>query len=88
MVSKERWHGKLIKNRWDEKKVKMEEFFAWLSSWKNAPTHTIAYVQELYQQLLPTKVCYNRKTKSQVTDKKMLPMQGFPGEWAAHSIWL
>ena len=69
-VSKERWQGKLIKNRWDEEKVKMEEFFAWLSSWKNAPTHTIAYVQELYQQLLPTKVCYNRKTKSQVTDEK------------------
>ena len=42
----------------------------WLSLWKNAPTHTIAGVQELYQQLLPTKVYYNRKTKSQVTDKK------------------
>ncbi|CAH3185715.1 unnamed protein product, partial [Porites evermanni] len=40
---------------------------------KNAPTHTIAGVQELYQQLLPTKVYYNRKTKSrisQVTDEK------------------
>ena len=34
------------------------------------PTHTIAEVQELYQQLLPTKVYYNRKTKSQVTDEK------------------
>ena len=32
--------------------------------------HTIAGVQELYQQLLPTKVYYNRKTKSQVTDEK------------------
>ena len=31
---------------------------------------TIAGVQELYQQLLPTKVYYNRKTKSQVTDEK------------------
>ena len=51
-------------------KVKLEECFAWLSSWKNAPTHTIAGVQELYQQLLPTKVYYNRKTKSQVTDEK------------------
>ena len=36
----------------------------------NAPTHTIAGVQELYQQLLPTKVYYNRKTKSQVTNEK------------------
>ena len=55
-VSEERWHGKLIKGRWDDKKLKLEECFAWLSSWKNAPTHTIAGVQELYQQLLPTKV--------------------------------
>ena len=52
-VSEERWQGKLIKNRWDDEKVKLEECFAWLSSWKNAPTHTIAGVQELYQQLLP-----------------------------------
>ena len=40
-VSEEGWQGKLIKNRWDNEKVKMEECFAWLSSWKNAPTHTI-----------------------------------------------
>ena len=69
-VSEEGWKGKLIKNRWDDEKVKLEECFAWLSSWKNAPTHTIAGVQELYQQLLPTKVYYNRKTKSPVTDEK------------------
>ena len=29
-VSEERWQGKLIKNRWDDEKVKLEEFFAWL----------------------------------------------------------
>ena len=69
-ASEERWQGKLIKNRWDDEKVNLKECFAWLSSWKNAPTHTIAGVQELYQQLLPTKVYYNRKTKSQVTDEK------------------
>ena len=69
-VSEERWQGKLIKNRWDAEKVKQEECFAWLSSWKNAPTHTIAEDGGLYQQLLPTKVYYNRKTKSQVTDEK------------------
>ena len=69
-VSEERWQGKLIKNRWEDEKVKLDEYFALLSSWKNAPTHTIAGVQELYQQMLLTKVYYNRKTKSQVTDKK------------------
>ena len=69
-VAEERWQGKLIKNRWDDEKVKLEECFAWLSSRKNAPTHTIAGVQELYQQLLPNRVYYNRKTKSQVTGEK------------------
>ena len=63
-VSEERWQGKLIKNRWDDEEVKLK------SLWKNAPTHTIAGVQELFQQLLPTKVYYNQKTKSQVTDEK------------------
>ena len=87
-VSEERWQRKLIKNKWDDEKVKLEECFAWLSSWKNAPTHTIAGVQELHQQLLPTKVYYNRKTKSTNHWWKMLPMRGFPGECAAHSIWL
>ena len=37
-VSKERWQGKLIKKRWDDERVKLEECFAWLSSWKNAPS--------------------------------------------------
>ena len=59
-----------MKHRRDDEKVKLEKCFAWLSSWKNAPTHTKAGLQELYQQLLPTKVFYNRKTKSQVTDEK------------------
>ena len=27
-VSEERWQGKLIKNRWDDEKVKLEECFA------------------------------------------------------------
>ena len=32
-VSEERWQGKLIKIRWDDEKVKLEECFAWLSIW-------------------------------------------------------
>ena len=54
-VSEERGQGKLINNRWDDEKVELEECFAWLPSWKNAPTHTIAGVRELYQQLLQQK---------------------------------
>ena len=60
-VSEKGWQRKLIKNRWDDEKVKLEECFVWLSSWKNAPTHTIAGVQELYQQLLPTRFTTTEK---------------------------
>ena len=35
-VSEKGWQRKFIKNRWDDEKVKLEECFAWLSSWKNA----------------------------------------------------
>ncbi|CAH3155981.1 unnamed protein product [Porites evermanni] len=59
----------IYKARHQERKSTVSEE-RWLSSWKNAPTHTIVRVQELYQQLLPTKVYYNRKAKSQVPDKK------------------
>ena len=72
-VSEERRQVQLIKNRWDDVKVKQEECFALFALWKNAPMHTIAGVQELYHQLLPTKVYYNRETKSQVTDEKCRP---------------
>ena len=77
-VSEERCQGKIIKNRWDEEKVKLEECFAWHSSWKNTPTNITDGVQELYQQLLPTKVYDNRKTKSQVTDEKCHLYAGIP----------
>ena len=35
--------------------------FAWLRCWKAAPTDVVVGIQELYQQLLPTKVFYHRK---------------------------
>ena len=41
--------------------LKEGDCFAWLSCWKAAPTHVMVGRQELYQQLLPTKVFYHRK---------------------------
>ena len=62
-VSEERWQGKLIKNRWDDEKVKLEECSAWLPSWKNAPN---AY-HRWSTRALPTVVTYQdllqQKTK-------------------------
>ena len=45
--------------------------FSWLCRWKTAPTHTVAGVYELYQQLLPTKIYQQYKAKtSNNTDVK------------------
>ena len=51
-----RWQGKLLNNRWEDDDLNTG-CFDWLSRWKTAPSHTIADVHELYQQLLPTKLC-------------------------------
>ena len=61
-VEQEKWQGKLMKNRWDDNNLDREGCCAWLHHWKTAPTDTVAGSQELYQQLLPTKVYHHRKT--------------------------
>ena len=33
-----------------------QECFAWMATWQRAPTHTIAGMMELYEQMLTTKV--------------------------------
>ena len=61
-IESEGWQGKLIAERWRDEDVD-EECFAWLSDWKTAPIKTVVGLQELYQQLLPTKLYASRKTK-------------------------
>jgi len=51
-----RWQGKLIPARWEEDQLNQRRCFAWLTDWDTAPTHTIAGMLELYEQLTPTKV--------------------------------
>ncbi|CAH3114311.1 unnamed protein product [Pocillopora meandrina] len=68
-VRQQKWQGKLIEARWDDSDV--IGCFSWLCRWKTAPTHTVAGVYELYQQLLPTKIYQQYKTKtSNNTDVK------------------
>ena len=47
---------KLMNNRRNDNNLDQEGCFAWLHHWKTAPTPTVAGLQELYQQLLRTKV--------------------------------
>ena len=39
------------------------EYFAWMSERRSAPTHTVADMQELYLQMLPTKIYHHKKTR-------------------------
>ena len=54
-IIKEKWQGKLLKIRWEDDQLS-RSCFDWLKEWKTGPSNTVTAVQELYQQLLPTKL--------------------------------
>ena len=60
-ITKGKWQGKLLKIRWEDDQLS-RSCFNWLKEWKIGLSNTIAAVQELYQQLLPTKLYYHKKT--------------------------
>ena len=60
--------------------------FAWLSCWKAAPTHVVVGTQELYQQLLPTKVFYHRKVGTSVNGEERCRMCGKATESVPHIL--
>ena len=48
-----------------------------MNSWRSVPTHTVAALQELYQQMLPTKLYPHRKTgKGNGTSNDMFRLCG------------
>ena len=55
-VHEQNWQGKLISARSEDDSLNFEGCFWWLSGWKQCPTHTVAGVFELYEQLLPTRL--------------------------------
>ena len=63
-VKEEKWQGKIICNRWEDMHLEQGDCFAWLRGLKVAPMHVLVGIQELYQQLLPTKVFYHRKVET------------------------
>ena len=67
-VRQQKWQRKLIEAKWDDADV--IGCFSWLRRWKLRP-RTAAGVYERYQQLLPTKIYQQYKTKtSNNTDVK------------------
>ena len=62
MIKEEKWHGRFLQARWQDSELNQSGCFAWLRDWTCAPTHTIAGVMELYEQLTPTKMYTVHKT--------------------------
>ena len=63
-MKEEKCQGKMICNRWEDVHLEQRDCFALLSCWKAAPMHMVVGIQELYQQLLPTKVFSYRKVET------------------------
>ena len=63
-----KWHGRFLQARWQDSELSQSGCFAWLRDWSYAPTHTIAGVMELYEQLPPTKVYTVNKTDASQGD--------------------
>ena len=59
--------GKLISARSEDESLNFDGCFWWLSGWKQCPTHTVAGMFELYEQLLPTRLYACQKTHTDMT---------------------
>ena len=85
-VRQQKWQGKLIEARWDDADV--IGCFSWLCRWKTAPTHTVAGVYELYQQLLPTKIYQQYKTKTSNNRRQVSYVRKSYGERPSCFEWM
>ena len=84
-ITKEKWQGKLLKIRWEDDNLS-RSCFDWLKEWKTGPSNTIAAVQELYQQLLPTKLYHHKKTGINTSPDVLCRMCGKCPESVPHIV--
>ena len=84
-IEEQKWQGKLMPNRWNEKNLD-KDCFAWMSEWKTAPTHTVAGIHELYRQLLTTKIYSARKTRTGTEHDVRCRLCGKDQESVAHVL--
>ena len=72
-IKDQKWQGKLIQTRWID--TDLVDCFSCLYRWQLAPTNTIAGLFELYQQLVPTKLYNQNKTRTDTTSDAMCRMR-------------
>ena len=85
-VKEKRWQGELLAARWEEDQLNQRGCFAWLKNWDTAPTHTIAGMLELYEQLTPTKVYHARKTQTNHPNDTLCRLCGKTAESIPHVL--
>lgn len=83
-IKDQKWQGKLIQTRWID--TDLVDCFSCLYRWQLAPTNTIAGLFELYQQLVPTKLYNQNKTRTDTTSDAMCRMCHESPESVAHVI--
>ena len=66
-VHSQKWQGKFLSAREEDEDLNFEGCFWWLSGWQNCPTHTVARMFELYEQLLPTRLYASQKMGTDLT---------------------
>ena len=85
-VMDQKWQGEITAARWKDQDLSLKECYTWLKGWKAAPKHTIAGIEELHQQFLPTKIYQQKKTGFNTTDDIMCRMCGKKPESLAHVL--
>ena len=84
-TKEKKWQGKLMTVRWEDEKLD-GDCFSRMTEWRAAPTHTIAGIMELYEQLLPTKLYNSRKTKTTDDPDARCRLCGKAQESVAHVL--
>ena len=85
-VMDQKWQRKIAAARWEDQDLSLKECYTWLKGWKAAPTHTIAGIEELQEQLLSTKIYRQKKTGFNITDDMMCRMCGKKPECLVHVL--
>ena len=86
VVEEQKWQGKLITARKEDGDLNTEQCLWWLSEWRTCPTHTIAGMFEIYEQLLPTRLYAIHKTQASPTSDPTCRLCSTAPESMAHVL--
>ena len=84
-VAGQNWQGELIVSRWEDTE-QGNGCFGWLRKWKTCRTFVAAGVYDLYEQLLPTRVYYSKKTRTGPEIEIMCRLCGKAAESVGHIL--